>query len=300
MIFDRLKTAVLLASLSGLLMFIGGLMGGSTGVTAALIIALCINGITYFYSDRIVLALYKAKPLDPIRYSGVYETVEFLAREMHIPVPKLWLIETNIPNAFATGRNPSHASIAVTTSIITLLSPDELRGVLAHELSHIANRDILVSTVAATLAMAIGYCARMLEHVVWWATISGDNKQKNGQNPLILLVVALIMPIAAALIQFAISRSRELLADDHGARTCRDPLALASALEKLEMQARGSRFGAEDGPHTATAHLFIISPLRGHGIAHLFSTHPSTAIRVARLKTLYEQLFIERGRGYGS
>jgi len=300
MILTRIKTAVLLASLSGILMLIGGLIGGSHGITAALIIAFVINGISYFFSDKIVLSLYKAQQLDRSRHADIYETVESLSRTMHIPMPRLWIIDAPSPNAFATGRNPQNASVAFTRSIMEILTPDELRGVIAHELSHVANRDILVGTIAATLAMAIGYIAQMLEHMVWWSTFSRSNNQKEGQNPLVLLIVAIIMPIAATLIQLAVSRSRELLADECGGRACHDPLALASALEKLEAHARSARYGAQEATHTATAHLFIVSPLTNSGIAHLFSTHPPTAVRVARLKKLYEQLFIERGRGYGS
>jgi heat shock protein HtpX len=300
MILTRIKTAVLLASLSGLLLLIGGFIGGNQGIIAALIIALIINGISYFFSDKIVLSLYKAQPLDRIHYKSIYETVESLSRSLAIPAPKLWIIDAPSPNAFATGRNPHTASVAFTRSIIEILTADELRGVIAHELSHIANRDILIGTIAATLALAIGYIAQMLEHMVWWSTFSRSANEKEGKNPLILLIIALIMPIAATLIQLAVSRSRELLADECGGTACHDPLALASALEKLEAHARGARYGAQEATHTATAHLFIISPLHSGGITALFATHPPTAVRVARLKKLYEQLFIKRGRGYGS
>ena len=288
MIFNRIKTFILLVALSGLLMLIGGFIGGSTGIHFALIFSLIMNVITLFYSDRIVLRMYRAQPLDKQQHAWIYDTIKELAQSMKLPMPKLWLVHTPMANAFATGRNPHHASIAVTTGIIDLLERDELRGVLAHELSHIKNRDTLVTTIAATIATAIGYLAHMLQYAAFWGSMS--NSRRRG-NPIAMILVAILMPIAATLIQLAISRSREYLADETGAHHCHDPLALASALEKLHYNVQHAHLNNTDTHHASTASMFIVHPFVGNTWLSLFSTHPPMNKRVARLRKLYEKMF---------
>ncbi len=287
--FNQVKTAFLLGSLSGILMLIGGLFGGMGGVIVFFVISLIMNGFAYFYSDKMVLAMYKAKPLDESTHGWIYDIVRELTSINGLPMPKLWLVDMPMANAFATGRNPNHSSVAVTTGILSILDPHELRGVLAHELSHIKNRDILVSTVAATLATAIGFLANIMQNMAIWGTMS-QSSDRRGVNPLVLLVVAILMPIAASLIQLAISRSREYLADESGAEVSHDPLALASALEKLEMRSKQTHFADNDTAHATTAHLFIVKPFSGKGLSSLFSTHPPMQDRVARLRALYEKM----------
>jgi heat shock protein HtpX len=289
MFFNQLKTALLLATLSSFLLLVGNLLGGTTGLQIALAMAVIINCITYFFSEKIVLSLYKAQTLDKIEYGWIYEIVKELANTMNMPMPKLWIIKTPMANAFATGRNPDHASVAVTTGILEILERNELRGVLAHELSHIKNRDILISTVAATLATAIGYLASILQHAAFWGLV--QNKQKRTSNPIAMIVVAIIMPIAAMLIQLAISRSREYLADETGAECCRDPLALASALEKLQNHIPHAHMDNNDAAHASTAPLFIVHPFSGNSMSNLFSTHPPMEERVGRLRQLNSKLF---------
>jgi|SRR5579863_709912 len=292
MVFNRIKTVILLATLSALLMAIGGLIGGTAGIQMALVMALIFNGIAYFFSDKIVLRMYGAQPLDQATYGWIYTMVQELATDMRIPMPKLWLLNTPIANAFATGRNPAHASVALTKSIINLLDADELRGVLAHELSHVKNRDILVTTVAATIATAIGYLANMLRWSALWGGMSSDNRRKDS-NPLALMLIGIIMPFAALLIQLAISRSREYLADETGADCCRDPLALASALEKLHAYAAHGNTDAhaQDPRYASTASLFIVNPFTDSSWATLFSTHPPMSKRIARLRALSTKMF---------
>ena len=260
MFFNTLKTIILLGSLSGLLLLIGGLIGGTTGIQYALIMSLIFNGIAYFFSDRIVLNMYGARPLDPQSYPNVYAIMEELTQTMQLPMPKLWLIHNPMANAFATGRNPSHASIAVTTGILDLLDQHELRGVLAHELAHVKNRDILVATIAATIATTIGYLASMLRWSSLWS--SSNDRRRNG-NPFLLLLVSILMPIAATIIQLAISRSREYLADETGSDCCKDPLALASALEKLHNHIPHAHLNNKDTKKASTAPLFIVNPFTG-------------------------------------
>jgi heat shock protein HtpX len=285
---NRIKTVLLLATMSGLFMLIGSLLGGFKGITIAFFLAIGMNIITYFFSDKIVLALYKAQPLDPDQYSDIYAMVRSLADSMHIPMPKLFLIQTPMANAFATGRNPRHASVAVTSGILSILEPYELRAVLAHELSHVQNRDILISTIAATLATAIGYAATMLRFSSLWST--NRDEQKQSVNPLVILVVSLFMPLAATLIQLAISRSREYLADETGAHLCHDPLALASALEKLERHLPQAHLNNSDVAHASTAPLFIVHPFLHKGFMNLFLTHPPTAKRIERLRQIYMEM----------
>lgn len=269
-------------------MFIGGLIGGTTGIQYALIMSLIFNGIAYFFSDRIVLNMYGARPLDQHSYAWIYAIVEELAHTMQLPMPKLWLIHNPMANAFATGRNPSHASIAVTTGIIDLLDKHELLGVLAHELAHVKNRDILVSTIAATIATTIGYLANMLR---WSSLWSSDRQRRNG-NPLLLLLASILMPIAATIIQLAISRSREYLADETGSHHCKDPLALASALEKLHNHIPHAHLNNADAQQASTAPLFIVHPFTGNTLMSLFSTHPPVKQRIERLNALYRKMFL--------
>lgn len=284
--YNQLKTVILLATLMGLLMLLGGLLGGYSGIVIAFIVALLINGITYFFSDSLVLKMFNAKPLDKDKYQWIHSTVEDLAIKNKIPMPKLWIINNQMANAFATGRNPQHASVAVTTGILNILEKDELRGVLAHELSHIKNRDILVSTIAATVATAIGFIANMMQHMAYW----GSGERRRGPHPLVMLFVALLMPIAATLIQLAISRSREYLADENGAYTSHDPLSLASALEKLQTNLAYAHLKKNDFAHASTAHLFIVYPFTAKGLMALFSTHPPMHKRIERLHKIYENI----------
>lgn len=288
MILNTLKTLVLLVALSGLLMLIGGLIGGSTGIHFALVISFIMNGIALFFSDRIVLRMYRAQPLDRNQYGWIYDIIEELTHRMKLPMPTLWLVNTPMANAFATGRSPRHASIAVTSGILDLLDRDELRGVLAHELSHVKNRDTLLTTIAATIATAIGYLAHMLQYAAFWGSISSNRRRG---NPFAMLLVAILMPIAATLIQLAISRSREYLADETGARYSHDPLALASALEKLHYNIHHAHLHKTDTHRASTASMFIVHPFTGKSWLSLFSTHPPMTKRVARLRTLYEKMF---------
>ena len=228
--------------------------------------------------------MYGAQPLDAKKFGWIYETVEELCHESSMPMPKLWYLKTEMPNAFATGRNPSHASVAVTQGILDLLERHELRGVLAHEISHIKNRDVLVATIAATLAMTIGYLADMLQ----WSLLFGrsDDRDRGGASGLGLLFTIILMPIAAMLIQFAISRSREYLADESGARCCHDPLALASALEKLQHPAHYKAEAPHSQTEAAVSSLFFVYPFSGKSLFNLFSTHPPLEKRIERLRAM--------------
>lgn len=290
MFFNQLKTVILLGSLSALLMLFGYLLGGSSGIIMALTMSLAMNFIAYFYSDKIVLNMYGAQPLDRDRYKYIHDMVRDLCDKAGLPMPKLWYIPTRMANAFATGRNPEHASVAVTQGILDILDEKELRGVLAHEISHVKNRDILIATIAATFATAIGYVANMLQ----WAALFGgtrnhrDDRSGNDQRMGIFgaLVAAILLPIAATLLQLAISRSREYLADESGAEICHDPLALASALEKLHSSAQKQHLDPESSVQVSTASLFIVYPFALHGLMHLFATHPPMEDRIRRLKKM--------------
>jgi heat shock protein HtpX len=278
---NRLKTMMLLAALTALLLWFGQILGGRQGVTFALVIALVMNLGSYWFSDKIVLRIYGAQPIDPGELPEVHQIVRDLAERYSIPMPKLYLIPQEAPNAFATGRSPQHAAVAVTQGILRLLNHDELEGVLAHELGHVQNRDTLVSTVAATIAGALSHLANM---AMWGAMYGGSRRRDNdrGGNPLIAIAGLVLAPIAAMLIQMAISRSREFLADETGAHKA-NPLALASALRKIEGWKTQLPMMA-GGP--ATAHLFIINPLTGRGMSSLFSTHPPTEERIRRLEEM--------------
>ena len=288
MFVNMFKTAILLIILSSLLTLIGGIVGGISGIQIALFLSLLMNGIALFFSDKIVLSLYKAQPLNREHYGWIYEIVEELSRKMNLPMPKLWLVTTPMANAFATGRNPKHSSVAVTTGILNLLDAEELRGVLAHELAHIKNRDTLITTIAATFACAIGYLASMLRHMAFWGSINSDRRK---ENPFVLIIVSILVPIAATLVQLAISRSREYAADDTGARCSRSPLALASALAKLENNIKYAHLKTDDMQQASTASLFIVHPFTSHSISSLFATHPPINKRITRLHEISKKMF---------
>ena len=275
---NTFKTAFLLTLLTLLLMFIGRAFGGQNGMILALALAAVMNFISYFYSDKIALAMYRAQPVTREELPRTYEVVERLTQKIGIPMPKLYVIPTESPNAFATGRNPSHASVAVTQGILNLLNDEELEGVLAHELGHVNNRDILISSVAATVAGAITMLASMGRWAMFFGGMGGrdDRDRGGGIGALLMLILA---PIAASLIQLAVSRSREYQADATGAHFTGNPYALASALTKLDAYSR--RLPMQATP--STAHLFIIQPLLGMNFGSLFSTHPPIAKRIERL-----------------
>jgi len=270
---NTFKTAFLLTALTLLLMFIGRILGGQNGMLMALIVAAVLNFVSYFYSDKIALAMYRAQPATREQLPRAYAIVERLTQKIGLPMPKIYVIPTESPNAFATGRNPNHASVAVTQGILGLLNDEELEGVLAHELGHVRNRDILISSVAATLAGAITW----LRYGAMFGGMGGrDDRRGGGLGALIMLIVA---PIAATLIQLAVSRSREYQADETGAHFTGNPYALASALAKLDAYSKRMPLAATP----STAHLFIIQPAIGASLAGLFSTHPPTAKRIERL-----------------
>jgi heat shock protein HtpX len=275
-----LKTTFLMALLGGLLVAAGSLIGGQSGATIALMFALVMNLGAYWFSDKIVLAMYHAKQVTEAEAPELHSMVRTLATKAQIPMPKVYIIDTPTPNAFATGRNPQHAAVAVTTGILKILNREELTGVMAHELSHVLHRDILISTIAATFGGAISYLA----HMAQWAMIfgGGNRDEREGTNPIGTLLVIIVAPIAAMLIQLAISRSREYSADEGGAGLVGNPLALASALRKIHQGVQ--QIPMEANP--ATAHMFIVSPLTGGGIANLFSTHPPVEERIARLEAM--------------
>jgi heat shock protein HtpX len=282
---NYIKTALLLAALTGLFVGIGYLIGGPGGMMIALLIAVGMNVFAYWNSDKIVLAMYRAKPVDPRSAPELYGIVQDLAGRAGIPMPKVYIIEGEQPNAFATGRNPEHASVAVTTGLLRMLSREEVGAVLAHELSHVRHRDTLIMTITAAIAGAIGMLANF---AFFFGGGSGSDNRNNPLGFVGVILIAMLAPIAAALVQMAISRSREYEADRGGAEISGQPLLLASALQKIERAAQVARMPmAERDP--ATAHLFIINPLRG-GIGSLFSTHPSTAERVRRLQAMAAQM----------
>ena len=278
-----LKTTFLLGVMTGLLMLIGGLLGGRNGIAIAFVVAAVMNFGSYWFSDRIVLAAYGAKQLDASNAPELYSIVNELAHSAGIPMPRLYLIDSDTPNAFATGRNPDHAAVAVTRGIMRICDREELKGVLGHELSHVINRDILTSSIAATLAGAI----MMVASFVRWGAIFGLGRsdEDEGGGILGLIVIGVLAPIAATLIQLAISRTREYQADASGARLTHNPLNLANALRKLE--ASNERMPLDASP--ATAHLFIVNPLSAQGIARLFSTHPPIEERIRRLEHMAVQ-----------
>jgi len=273
---NAFKTAFLLTALTLLLMFIGQYFGGQNGMMLALAFAAVMNFVSYFFSDKIALAMYRAQPVTREQLPRAYEIVERLTQKIGLPMPKIYVIPTESPNAFATGRNPKHASVAVTHGILGLLTDEELEGVLAHELGHVNNRDILISSVAATIAGAITMLASMGRFAMIFGGGGDRDRRGGGLSALFMLIVA---PIAASLIQLAVSRSREYQADATGAHYTGNPYALASALQKLDAYSR--RVPMQATP--STAHLFIIQPLLGMNFANLFSTHPPIAKRIERL-----------------
>ena len=275
---NTFKTAFLLTLLTLLLMFIGRAFGGQNGMLLALGLAAVMNFISYFYSDKIALAMYRAQPVTREQLPRAYDVVERLTQKIGIPMPKLFVMPTDSPNAFATGRNPQYASVAMTQGILDLLNDEELEGVLAHELGHVNNRDILISSVAATVAGAITMLASMGRWAMIFGGMGGDREDRRGggMGALLMLILA---PIAASLIQLAVSRSREYQADATGAHFTGNPYALASALSKLDAYSR--RIPMQGTP--STAHLFIVQPLLGMNLGNLFSTHPPIAKRIERL-----------------
>ena len=274
---NTFKTAALLTGLTLLLVYGGAYLGGQSGMTIALIFALAMNAFTYWFSDKLVLKMYKAKEVNEAEAPELFSMVRRLAQKAGLPMPKVYLINQPQPNAFATGRNPAHAAVAVTSGIMKILSSEELEGVLGHELSHIQHRDILIGTVAATIAGAISFLAQMAQ----WAMIFGGRDSRRG-NPIVAIVLMIVTPIAAMLIQMAISRSREYEADAGGAKIAGNPHYLANALKKLHMASQQIPFKAQP----ATAHMFIVNPLSAKGLSKLFSTHPPMEERVARLEAM--------------
>jgi heat shock protein HtpX len=279
---NALKTTFLLTLLTMLMIAVGGFLGGEGGMVLAFVFALVMNGVTYWFSDKIVLRMYGAQELPPEQAPQLYRIVRELATQAQLPMPKLYTIPQETPNAFATGRSPNHAAVAVTQGILRLLDEAELRAVLAHELSHVRNRDILVSTVAAVLAGAISMIANIAQ---WGMIFGGRSSDERGGNLFVMLAMIIVAPIAALLIQMAISRRREYGADATGAHISRDPLALASALQKL--QRASERIPMHANP--ATAHLFIVNPLTGGALMKLFSTHPPLEGRIRRLREMARQ-----------
>ena len=276
------KTGLLLAVLTAMLVLIGGAIGGQQGMVIAFVIALVMNFVSYWFSDKMVLAAYGAQPIDEAAAPRLYAIVRRLATRADIPMPRVYLVPSETPNAFATGRNPQHAVVAVTEGIMRILDEEELEGVLAHELSHVKNRDVLISTIAATMAGAITYLA----HMAQWAAVFGGRSrddEEGGSNPIAMILLAILAPIAALLVQMAVSRSREFQADATGAKVAGRPWGLAKALEKLQMANQAMPM-ADATP--ATAHLFIVNPLSGETLMRLFSTHPPLEERIARLRAM--------------
>jgi len=281
----NLKTVLLLGALTGLFLVIGKLLGGQTGMIIAFFFALAMNFFAYWFSDKMVLSMYGAKEVSYEDAPWLHQMIEELARKAGIPKPKVYIVNMHIPNAFATGRDPNHAAVAVTTGILDILNEDELKGVLAHELGHIKNRDILISTIAATIGGAISMIAEM----AFWSNLFGshDDEEDNGIVGIIgAFLLFILAPIAAMIIQMAISRSREFAADKAGAEISGCPLCLAKALEKLEMAAQQLTPVAEKEVNPGTAHMMIVNPFKGDFIAKLFSTHPPTQERIQRLLEL--------------
>jgi heat shock protein HtpX len=282
MMANQLKTTVLLAALTVLIVLIGRMFGGNQGMIIAFMFAMLMNFGSYWFSDKIVLAMYKAQELDPREAPEIHQMVAEMAQRGGLPKPRIYMVPSETPNAFATGRNPEHAVVAVTQGILKLLTPEELKGVLAHELGHVKNRDILIGSIAATLAGVV----MMLASMARWAAIfgfGGGDDDDGGGNIIVLIAMSIVAPLAAMLIQMAISRSREYLADETGARLAENPRSLASALEKLAYASQ--RIPMQEAK-PATAHMFIVNPLKGGGLANWFSTHPPVEERVRRLRAM--------------
>jgi len=287
---NTLKTTVLLAALTGLLISAGSFFGGTRGMTVMFVVSMLMNFFSYWYSDKIVLSMYGAREVDAQTAPELVKLVANLARKDNLPMPRVYIIDTDTPNAFATGRDPEHAAVAVTSSLMRGLNTSELEGVLAHELSHVKHRDTLISTMVSSIAGAI----TMLANVAQWAAMFGfgrsnDDENSGGGGIVGYLFMIIVAPLAAAVIQFAISRSREYMADESAGRLTEQPLALASALKKIEYYAQ-NRVMPEATP--ATSHMFIINPFSGSGAAlmNLFSTHPPTEARIQKLQELAQSL----------
>jgi heat shock protein HtpX len=278
---NRLKTTVLLTCLTLLMVAMGSAIGGRSGMVFAFFMACAMNVFSYWFSDKIVLRMYGAQEITEMENPAFYGMVRRLAIQAGLPMPKVYIIPSESPNAFATGRNPDHAAVAATEGILRILTPQELEGVMAHELSHVKNRDILISTIAATIAGAISMLGNMLQ----WAAIFGGGRHDDDDGGSVVggLAMAIIAPIAAMLIQMAVSRSREYMADESGARICGNPLSLASALRKLQS---ASQMLPMQEARPATAHLFIVNPLTGGALLNLFSTHPPMEERIAKLEAM--------------
>jgi heat shock protein HtpX len=277
--FNLLKTAVLMAAITALFMALGQVLGGQQGMFIALVIALGMNFFSYWFSDKLVLRMYNAQEVDASSAPQFYRMVQELAGKAGLPMPRVYLIDENAPNAFATGRNPQNAAVAATTGLLRALSEREVRGVMAHELAHVKHRDILISTISATMAGAISMLANFAMF------FGGRDSEGRPSNPIVSILVMILAPIAASLIQMAISRAREFEADRGGAEISGDPQALASALQKIHRMAQGLPLEAAER-HPETAQMMIMNPLSGGGLAGLFSTHPSTEERVERLMQL--------------
>lgn len=277
---NTMKTGLLLVALTALFLFLGDALGGREGMVMAFGLAVLMNGVAYWYSDKIVLRMYRAQEVSEAEAPELHSMVRRLATAAGVPMPKVYVIPTDSPNAFATGRNPHHAAVAVTSGIMRTLTRDELEGVLAHEIAHVQSRDILIGTVAATLAGAVMMLARFAQFAAIFG--GGGRDREGGGGGLGLLVMAIVAPLGALLVQTAVSRSREYVADEKGARYCGRPESLASALEKISAVSRRIPLEAS----AATAHMFILSPLSGRGMMSLFSTHPPVEKRVERLRKM--------------
>jgi heat shock protein HtpX len=282
--WQNIKTAFLLALLDGLFLLIGGVVGGRTGLIFAAVIALVMNGVTYWNSDRLAIAAARGVPVSPEEAPELHRIIDELSALAGIPKPRVYICDDPSPNAFATGRNPSHAAVCCTTGILNLVTERELRGVLAHELSHVRNRDILTATIAATIALAISFIAQIGQFAMFFGNFGGRDGEGDGENIITLLLLVILAPIAAAIIQLAISRAREYQADSSGAKLSGDPLALANALRKLEQ--RVQQVPMQVAP--AIAPLYIVNPFgnRRVSFANLFSTHPPLEDRIARLERM--------------
>jgi heat shock protein HtpX len=279
------KTTLLMTAITLLFVWVGDLIGGQQGMIVFLVIAAAMNFFTYWFSDKMVLKMYRAQPVTRQEAPELYGIVEGLTQRAGLPMPRVCIIDSDAPNAFATGRNPSNAAVAVTSGILRILNRDELEGVVGHELGHVRNRDILLSSIVATVAGAITMLSRA---AMWGAMLGGGGGDRNrGSNPLVMLLVMILAPLAAAIVQMAISRTREFAADRAGAEMSGKPLALASALRKLE---RGAAAIPMRQASEATAHQFIVNPFSGSNMRKMFSTHPSTDDRVARLEALAQTM----------
>ncbi len=289
---NTLKTGVLMAGMTALLMAVGYWIGNTNGMIYAFVLAAGMNFFSYWYSDKVVLSMTRAQEVGAAEAPQLYAIVKRLTERAGLPMPRLYVVPDPSPNAFATGRNPEHAAVAVNEGLLNLLSEDEVEGVLAHEIAHVKHRDILISTVAATMAGALSMLAQWLQFSLFFGGYGGRDRDDEGPSPLAALVTIIVAPLAAMIIQMAISRSREYAADEAGGRLCGRPMSLANALVRLEQ-------GNESIPsnaNPATAHMYIVNPLHGGGLASLFSTHPSTADRVARLEILARELGPTSGR----